>query len=90
MRKLIAGIVIGVVLTAATTATAATLGGYRLMAPEVKCSGGKSVVCYSNNRENLYGRDYSVFFSRCSVAVWRSTPSGEQQTVYERWQPYCA
>ena len=89
MRKLIAGIIIGVVLAAATTATAATVG-WVVMAPEVKCSGGKSVVCYSTAEENVYGRDFSVYFSRCSVEVWRSRPNGDQQTVFSRWQPFCA
>lgn len=89
MKKLIVGIILGIVLTAATTATAAGLAGWRYMAPNVQCKGGKSVVCYVTDDASLYGGSYSVYISDCSAAVWYEKANGDLKTVYERWQPSC-
>lgn len=88
MRKLIAGIIIGVVLAASATAAAHT-GGWLRLAPGVKCKGGKAVICYSDSYENLYGTSYSVYISDCSVTVWRDRPNGKSAEILSRWQPVC-
>jgi len=88
VRKLIVGLIIGVVLTETATATAHS-GGWIRLATDVKCKGGKSVICYSDSDANLNGTSYSVFISECSVAVWRDFPNGKSQKILDRWQGAC-
>ena len=88
MKRLVAGLIAGLVIGTTGIATAAELSGWRTMAPGVKCKGGKNVVCYTTSDENLYGGAYSVYISDCSVAVWQDR-NGSMRTVLERWQPSC-
>lgn len=90
MKRVIVGIVIGIVLATTSTAVAATQSHWFKAARNIECTGGKSIMCYATNEANMNGGAYSVYLSDCSVVVYKDNSDGsDMYKVFEHWQPAC-
>lgn len=87
MKRLIAGLIAGLVLGTTATGVAATqYSGWQRMNGHIECKAtSKSVMCSTIDMDNY---DYTTYISACSVSVdqWRGT---NLKTVFERWQGPC-